>query len=312
VHEIDWALFEFQPARCPDRNRIDNGHRFGPANSPHYPVSVAPASELSGLQVHCMARTSGLQSGRILHGMAIVKIFGRQTPSSSFQVAGTGKGRLGLGVPGDSGAWVVDNEQGRACGHVLAWSDRKRVAYICPMDVSLRDIADTLNATSISFPGGGELLYSAAAAPHAAEGSTSTELENLMHDLALPPTRMEIDGVSPSPTAFEGGEGAHSPASTDTAIELHLDSSTSIPIRLMAQPQPQPQSQTDELELKTVKMPVLVPIPGHQQQQQLAFASKPAAVHMEKQNWNSAAHADCADSITVRAGEVDGPDVDVC
>jgi len=87
--------------------------------------------------------------------MVIVKIYGRQTPSTSYQVAGK------LGVPGDSGAWVVDNEEGRACGHVLAWSTKKKVAYICPMEVLLRDIGETLGAKRISLPGGEDVYCGA-------------------------------------------------------------------------------------------------------------------------------------------------------
>ena len=119
VHEIDWALFEFEEHRIPESNHIENGQRFCPVKEA-YPVTVASTSDLSDLQVHCMARTSGLQSGRILPGMVIVKIYGRQTPSSSYQVAGK------LGVPGDSGAWVIDNEQGRACGMCSPGATRRK------------------------------------------------------------------------------------------------------------------------------------------------------------------------------------------
>ncbi|KAK6582277.1 hypothetical protein PZA11_004685 [Diplocarpon coronariae] len=210
VHEIDWALFEFSDERCPDKNHIKGGDRFCPRKPTTYPVSVARSGDLHNLEVHGMGRSSGLQSGRILPGMVIVKIFGRQTPSSSFQVEG------GLGIPGDSGAWVVDNELGRACGHVLAWSVKKHVAYICPMDVIVRDIGDTLGATSISLPGGEE-LYSTSppllrpvlpkidAEPdiHGDDERTnadvnSDETTQLLKDLELPPAPEQIDGPGPS------------------------------------------------------------------------------------------------------------------
>lgn len=229
VHEIDWALFDFDAPRCPEKNHIENGQRFCPVKET-YPVAVAPTSVLSDLQVHCMARTSGLQSGRILPGMVIVKIYGRQTPSSSYQVAGK------LGVPGDSGAWVVDNEQGRACGHVLAWSSKKKVAYICPMDVLLRDIGETLHAKSISFPGGEE-IYSATsvststsipALPPLNTVDVSDELADLMKELRLPPTPSEIDGISPTELDIENENGKEDPKSF-------------IPIRLM--------TKTDDIKL---------------------------------------------------------------
>jgi hypothetical protein len=187
VHEIDWALIEFHPERCPQRNRIASGKQFCP-HQEQYPVAVAPSSDLFDLDVHCMARTSGLQGGRILPGMVIVKIYGRQTPSSSYQVAGK------LGVPGDSGAWVVDNDLGRACGHVLAWSSKKKVAYICPMDVLLRDIGETLNAKSVSLPGGSE-VYSAS--DPKIEAPEQERITNMFRDLKLAPTprATEIDGI---------------------------------------------------------------------------------------------------------------------
>lgn len=56
-------------------------------------------------------------------------------------------------VPGDSGAWVFDKSTGRVCGHVLAWSEKNRMAYIAPMDILLEDIARTLHASQITLPG---------------------------------------------------------------------------------------------------------------------------------------------------------------
>jgi hypothetical protein len=56
-------------------------------------------------------------------------------------------------VPGDSGAWVFDKTTGRVCGHVLAWSEQSRTAYISPMQVLLEDIARTLGARKVILPG---------------------------------------------------------------------------------------------------------------------------------------------------------------
>jgi hypothetical protein len=209
VHEIDWALFEFSEHRCPDGNWIEGGEQHCHAKSgEQYPVSVAPSKELSDLEVHCIARTSGLQSGRILPAMVIVKIYGRQTPSSSYQVAGK------LGVPGDSGAWVIDNKDGRACGHVLAWSSKKKVAYICPMDVLLRDIGETLKAKSIALPGGEEVystLDTASITPRTTykPDAVNEELSSLLRDLNLPPTPEQIDGIDPSSSLVLGHEEFH-------------------------------------------------------------------------------------------------------
>lgn len=181
VHEIDWALFELNEERCPGENTIpcippaasQSPHGRGVRSSAagtteHRPTAIVPARGLGGLEVQCMARTSGLQSGMILPTTSLVKLKGRQTFSDGYQVRPTRSGHGGpsssttgksgsqrlLGVPGDSGAWVVDRRHGRLCGHVLAWSDRKQVAYISPMEVLLLDIAETLEATEIRLPGG--------------------------------------------------------------------------------------------------------------------------------------------------------------
>ncbi|GAB1319833.1 HET-s/LopB domain protein [Madurella fahalii] len=172
LHEIDWALFEFSEERLPGGNLIPHLDYAPAANEQWpstsgatiHPTSVVPSSSLPGLQVQCMARTSGLQSGLILPAVASVKIYGRTSPSQIYQVSGTrpqghnigteSHRSLPMGIPGDSGAWVVDRDQGQVCGHILAWSERKRVAYICPMDVLLLDIAETLEANEIRLPGG--------------------------------------------------------------------------------------------------------------------------------------------------------------
>ncbi|KAL7943328.1 hypothetical protein V8C42DRAFT_328762 [Trichoderma barbatum] len=173
IHEVDWALFEFADGRLPDDNYIpkvsDDNRRsrtLGKKNNKNQPTlrptTVAPWSALPGLEVQCVARTSGTQTGQILPALTSVKIYGRQSPSHTYQIASTpspasgssGKPSIPLGIPGDSGAWIVDRHHGQLCGHVLAWSPRKHVAYICPMDVLLLDIAQTLEATEVRLPGG--------------------------------------------------------------------------------------------------------------------------------------------------------------
>ena len=67
-------------------------------------------------------------------------------------------------VPGDSGAWVFEASSGRVCGHVLAYSERSRTAYIAPMQVLLEDISRTLGACTVELPGsqGDDSISSAA------------------------------------------------------------------------------------------------------------------------------------------------------
>jgi hypothetical protein len=162
VHEIDWALFEFHNERLPDRNSIPRpGEK--PAKSLQ-PTAIAPTTELPGLEVQCIARTSGLQTGHILPTLTSVKIYGRASASHTYQIRGSlpkhaaSKRVLPMGIPGDSGAWIVDRAGGRLCGHVLAWSARKKVAYLCPMEVLLLDIAETLSAGEVRLPGGETLV----------------------------------------------------------------------------------------------------------------------------------------------------------
>ncbi|KAI0841462.1 hypothetical protein F5Y06DRAFT_191066 [Hypoxylon sp. FL0890] len=181
IHEIDWALFDFQNERLPQDNLIPRA-ASGSARSTTsvgniHPTEVVPAKSLPGLEVQCIARTSGLQMGQILPALTSVKIYGRTSPSHTYQVSGRcskprgyplpatedppkvyPRSTLPLGIPGDSGAWVVDRPYGRLCGHVLAWSERKQVAYICPMEVLLLDIAETLEARDVRLPGGQTII----------------------------------------------------------------------------------------------------------------------------------------------------------
>ena len=151
------------------------------------------------MEVQCRARTSGLQTGRILPALTSVKIYGRASPSHTYQVSGNvtpsttlspgvssshhipqqhpqkhAKSPHPLGIPGDSGAWVIDRRNGRLAGHILAWSERKQVAYICPMDILLLDIAETLEATEVRLPGGEAIIRLREGAAIAAAVAAST------------------------------------------------------------------------------------------------------------------------------------------
>lgn len=158
VHEVDWALFEFGDDRLPAANTMLQADS-GATTRPLQPTVLAPSATLPGKHVQCVARTSGLQTGQILPALCSVKIYGRVSPSHTYQVAGPADEegaarRRAMGIPGDSGAWIVGARDGALCGHVLAWSQRKRVAYMCPMDVLLLDIAQTLDALEVKLPGG--------------------------------------------------------------------------------------------------------------------------------------------------------------
>ncbi|KAF2673760.1 hypothetical protein BT63DRAFT_368139 [Microthyrium microscopicum] len=169
LHEIDWALLKLNKDRLQPCNLIQGGKRYcrkrsdvrdvssrlvEPVNRGGYqpdedefPTQVAKSEQLSNLSVHCFGRTSGLQGGVIGNAMASVRIYKRRSFSRSWFVMGD------FGVGGDSGAWVIDNDDGRVCGHVLAWCSRNSIAYICPADVLLDDMKRTLNADRIGLPG---------------------------------------------------------------------------------------------------------------------------------------------------------------
>lgn len=146
--EIDWALFELVPPRAHPYNVIGGGTKYCTSIKSQgcdtCPVAIRSSSELACAKVHCIGRTSGLGSGTISTSMELVKIHGRSTFSASWTVDGN------FGVGGDSGAWVISNDDGRVCGHVVA--SRRGRTYICPMDLLLEDIKTTLGAIEVSLP----------------------------------------------------------------------------------------------------------------------------------------------------------------
>lgn len=145
--EIDWALFELLPPRVHAYNIVQGGHKFCDVQVDNqvdcYPVAIKSSSELAGVRVHCLGRTSGLASGVISSTMELLKLHGRTTFSASWTVHG------GFGVGGDSGAWVIGSD-GKVCGHVLA--ERAGRTYICPMELLFTDMKDTLGAENIALP----------------------------------------------------------------------------------------------------------------------------------------------------------------
>jgi hypothetical protein len=164
--EIDWALIKLNPPRmqrvnviagskplCP--NHTDTEYRptlcqpvFRDKHKPSedlYPRFVAPSTELAGLAVHSVGRTTGLTSG-IIRSTPLVCFPGRRSVSRVWAIGG------GMGIPGDSGAWVID-DTGRVCGHILAWTSAGRAAFMAPMDVTLDDMKRSLGAQVVKLPG---------------------------------------------------------------------------------------------------------------------------------------------------------------
>jgi hypothetical protein len=112
LHEIDWALIKIRDDRLQPYNVVQGGRRFHanpmsameppkleqPVDRRHYtpeedeyPVEVANADSLGGLNVHCFGRTTGLQGGMIGESLTSVRIYRRKTFSKSWSVAGSCK-----------------------------------------------------------------------------------------------------------------------------------------------------------------------------------------------------------------------------
>lgn len=201
-HEVDWALIKIRDERLATGNTIHqhlksskrsrkSKERITPAQSSSQPASstrlttVAPASSLPRLPVQCHGRTSGLQSGRISPALALVKLHGRTSFSSSWVVEGGG-----FGVPGDSGAWIYDPQTGRLCGHVLAWGRQSRTAYMAPMEILFEDIRRRLGADKVELPGSEGL---GAAASRQLKNSELDLLQDGLQNLCIPASGRPMD-----------------------------------------------------------------------------------------------------------------------
>ena len=163
-HEVDWALIKIKDSRLnlavnpelagmqgrkssrSSKMRKARSSMSGSAFTEPPLTAVTPMSSLPRLHVSCTGRTSGRKIGKISPAMSLLKLPGRRTFSASFTVDG------GMGIPGDSGAWVYSEEKKELCGHILAWSDALGQAYIAPMEVLFEDLKERLGATEIRLP----------------------------------------------------------------------------------------------------------------------------------------------------------------
>lgn len=163
-HEIDWALIRINERRLnlavnPEaakvsrqssrsskmRKRKDSSMGGSVFTEPPL-TAITPMTSMPKLPVSCVGRTSGRKHGRISQAMSLLKLPGRTSFSASFTVEG------GMGIPGDSGAWVFNEEKKELCGHILAWSDSMNLAYIVPMEVLFDDLRARLGAQEVRLP----------------------------------------------------------------------------------------------------------------------------------------------------------------
>ncbi|KAK5048227.1 hypothetical protein LTR84_005897 [Exophiala bonariae] len=203
-HEVDWALIRVHGDRLkventireqttpsgttPQRGQSTTRDSSRQSESENLPVltSVTPLARLSGLHVHCRGRSSGFKKGRISQAMALVKLHGRQSFSTSWCVEG------GFGIPGDSGAWVYEPVSGGLCGHVLAWGDKSKTAYIAPMEVLFEDIRTRLGVSTVELPvpcrpgvGSNKLTGARQDESSSARNSASAELAMTLRNLRI-------------------------------------------------------------------------------------------------------------------------------
>lgn len=253
IHEVDWALFEFTDNRMPNDNSIPRaqdsasleklGRRNKDGAALLRPTTVAPSTSLPGMEVQCLARTSGLQTGQILPALTSVKIYGRASPSHTYQVTSArfpqdeGKPMgMPLGIPGDSGAWVIDRRHGQLCGHVLAWSQRKHAAYICPMDMLLVDIAETLEAHEVKLPGGEPVVRMGGQKGSNPSDERARQPDEDLDDLVeeepedddLPPQLTSLVGTKDRPSHRQGGISSCSASERGSSSPIRLETSSEV------------------------------------------------------------------------------------
>ena len=153
AHEIDWALFKMHDDRKPTMNSIQGGVKHcNKATEDHFPSQVLKADALGDLRVHAFGSTSGLQLGKIRSKMELTRMPGRRFSSPVWKFEGD------FGVPGDSGAWIIDNATGGLCGHVSSYSESQQYGVLAPMEAQLHDMEETLCA-NVALPVADKAAY---------------------------------------------------------------------------------------------------------------------------------------------------------
>lgn len=100
---------------------------------------------------------------------------------------------------------MFDKSTGRVCGHVLAWSEKSRTAYIAPMQVLLEDIARTLGASKVTLPGclDDNVITAAAAPPASVEAYDARrqrrELPIMTEQFPIDIGRLNLGGLDERP-----------------------------------------------------------------------------------------------------------------
>lgn len=208
-HEVDWALIRInerrlnlavnpdaakasrQSSRSSKLRRRKDSSMGGAAFTEPALTAVTPMALMPRLSISCVGRTSGRKNGRISQAMSLLKLPGRTSFSASFTVEG------GMGVPGDSGAWVYSEERRELCGHILAWSDSMNLAYIVPMEVLFDDLRERLGAKEVRLPASSQ--QSALNLPGQAQQVSTSTIDTIQEKTKT--TRLNEDNKENIPAA---------------------------------------------------------------------------------------------------------------
>jgi hypothetical protein len=127
-------------------------------------------------------------------------------------------------VPGDSGAWIYNSSTLQLCGHVLAWSDKRKTAYIAPMEVLFEDIKKTLDAEQVSLPSAGEKAVPRSSALTETQSSQLNQQLQVSREveLALREMKMSDDASLKRPTKVADSSRLKKdvPDSVQAAVDL--------------------------------------------------------------------------------------------
>jgi hypothetical protein len=224
-HEVDWALIKIHDERLSVSNAIHQHlakarkSRKGKSKAPPSSTNqlgttqlttIAPASTLPNTPIACRGRTSGPQTGIISPALALLKLHGRTSFSSSFIIEGAS-----FGYPGDSGAWIYNPQSGALCGHVLAYGEKSGTAYMAPMEVMFEDMERRLGADRVELPGASSASLDVKASRQLQRQEVDL-LQEGMRNLQIPP------GLSTSASTVAD-------KSIDDDIEMEMDNCVPIP-----------------------------------------------------------------------------------
>ena len=149
--EMDWALFDINHWPHPLEAHVKN------TSSRFYFSSIVP-----GASVRATGRTSGSQIGQINTAMSFINHGTRST--KEWTVFKDGNSSMkdwiegGIGVDGDSGAWIIGRNNGAVYGMVLGRhrASTRPICLFSPIKDIVEDIKEKLEVLSVCLPQSGD------------------------------------------------------------------------------------------------------------------------------------------------------------